>query len=73
MRQRQSVGGLGLLVLILLLFMLFSLRGQGVAESNTINFPEFERYLENDNISSAVIRPNRETPTGEVEFVTKSG
>ncbi len=73
MRQRQSMGGLGLLVLILLLFMLFSTRGQGNAESNTVNFPEFMTYLEHDNISSAVIRPNRETPTGEVEFITKSG
>ncbi len=73
MRQRQSMGGLGLLVLILLLFMLFSTRGQGNAESNTVNFPEFMTYLEDDNISSAVIRPNRETPTGEVEFITKSG
>lgn len=74
MKQRQSIGGgMGLLVLILLLVMLFTTRSQSMYSNNKINFPEFMVYLENKSVSSVVIKPNHEIPTGEVEFITTSG
>ena len=74
MKQRQSIGGgMGLLVLVLLLVMLFTTRSQSMYSNNKINFPEFMVYLENKSVSSAVIKPNHEIPTGEVEFLTTSG
>ena len=38
-----------------------------------ISYPEFMMNVENGSISSAVIKPNRETPTGEVELYMTSG
>ena len=74
MKQRQSIGGgMGLLILVLLLVMLFTTRSQSMYSNNRINFPEFMVYLENKSVSSAVIKPNHEIPTGEVEFITTSG
>ena len=47
MRQRQSFGGgLGLLILALLLFMLFTSRNQGVSQDAHLSFPEFMVYLD---------------------------
>ncbi len=40
---------------------------------NQLSYPDFMVYLENDSVSSAVIEPNREVPTGEIEFTTTSG
>ena len=38
-----------------------------------ISYPEFMMNVDNGSISSAVIKPNRETPTGEVELYMTSG
>ena len=74
MRQRQSFGGgLGLLILALLLFMLFTSRGQGVSQDAHLSFPEFMVYLENGAIAGARLSPNREIPTGEVEIYMSTG
>ena len=73
MRQRQSFGGMGFFILLMLLFMLLSTRNQNIAVDNSISYPEFMVYLENDTVERAVIQPNREIPTGEIEFVTTSG
>ena len=73
MRQRQSMGGMGFLIFILMMVMLLSMKGQRVNGDDGVNFPEFQEYLENKVISSVEIRPNREVPTGEVSFVTVSG
>lgn len=73
MRQRQSMGGMGFLIFILMMVMLLSVKGQRVNGDDGVNFPEFQEYLENKVISSAEIRPNREVPTGEISFVTVSG
>lgn len=74
MRQRQSIGGgMGILILVMLLVMLFATRNQSINQNNKINFPEFMVYLENKSVSNAVIKPNREIPTGEVEFILTSG
>ena len=74
MKQRQSVGGgMGLLILVMLLIMLFSTRNQSMFMPGKISYPEFMMNVENGSISSAVIKPNRETPTGEVELYMTSG
>ena len=74
MKQRQSFGGgIGLLILVMLLIMLFSTRNQSMFMPGKISYPEFMMNVENGSISSAVIKPNRETPTGEVELYMTSG
>ena len=74
MKQRQSFGGgMGLLILVMLLIMLFSTRNQNMFMPGKISYPEFMMNVENGSISSAVIKPNRETPTGEVELYMTSG
>ena len=73
MKQRQSMGGVGLLILMLLVIMFFSLKVPGMATERELSYPEFMVYLENKTVESAQIRPNREVPTGEVVFATTSG
>ena len=73
MKQRQSMGGVGLLILMLLVIMFFSLKVPGMATERDLSYPEFMVYLENKTVESAQIRPNREVPTGEVVFETTSG
>ena len=73
MRQRQSMGGVGLLILMLLVIMFFSLKVPGMATERELSYPEFMVYLENKTVESAQIRPNREVPTGEIVFLTTSG
>ena len=73
MKQRQSMGGVGLLILMLLIIMFFSLKVPGMATERELSYPEFMVYLENKTVESAQIRPNREVPTGEVVFETTSG
>lgn len=73
MKQRQSMGGVGHLILMLLVIMFFSLKVPGMATERELSYPEFMVYLENKTVESAQIRPNREVPTGEVVFETTSG
>ena len=73
MKQRQSMGGVGLLILMLLVIMFFSLKVPGMATERELSYPEFMVYLENKTVESAQICPNREVPTGEVVFETTSG
>ena len=74
MKPRQSMGGgVGLLILVMVLFMMFSVRTQKMQQDTTVNFPQFEKMLSEGEISSVVIRPNREIPTGEIDIVTKNG
>ena len=73
MKQRQSMGGVGLLILMLLVILFFSLKVPGMATERELSYPEFMVYLENKTVEGAQIRPNREVPTGEVVFETTSG
>ena len=68
MKQRQSMGGVGLLILMLLVIMFFSLKVPGMATERELSYPEFMVYLENKTVEGAQIRPNR-----EVVFETTSG
>lgn len=67
------MGGVGLLILMLLVIMFFSLRVPKMAAERELSYPEFMVYLENKSVESAQIRPNREVPTGEIIFETTSG
>ena len=67
------MGDVGLLILMLLVIMFFSLKVPGMATERELSYPEFMVYLENKTVESAQIRPNREVPTGEVVFETTSG
>ena len=67
------MGGVGLLILMLLVIMFFSLKVPGMATERELSYPEFMVYLENKTVEGAQIRPNREVPTGEVVFETTSG
>lgn len=73
MKKRQPFGGgLGLLVLGLLLLLLFNFRSQN-AVNTKMSYQQFVVALESGSVSSAVVKPNPETPTGEIELFLKSG
>lgn len=73
MKKRQPFGGgLGLLVLGLLLLLLFNFRSQN-AVNTKMSYQQFVAALESGSVSSAVVKPNPETPTGEIELFLKSG
>ena len=68
MKQRQSFGGgMGLLILVMLLIMLFSTRNQSMFMPGKISYPEFMMNVENGSISSAVIKFNKRFPEASVE------
>ena len=74
MNKRQSLGNsLGIVVMIVLIFLVFSLSRRTFTQSEEINYPEFEQQVENGDVTQVVIRPNREIPTGEIEYTTKNG
>ncbi|WP_194611629.1 ATP-dependent zinc metalloprotease FtsH [Clostridium vitabionis] len=74
MNKRQSVGnGIGIVVLLVLIFLVFSFSRQNFTQSEEINYPEFEQQVDDGNVAQVVIRPNREIPTGEIEYTTKGG
>ena len=58
------------LVLICLLLVFFEGRLQ---DRPDYTYQQFEKMLEDGSISSAEIRPNRETPTGSVVYTLKDG
>lgn len=72
MRQRQPFSGFGFIVFIIMIIMLattFSRQNMSVQITNQ----EFLQEVEAGNVVSAVLNPNKETPTGEVILETKSG
>ena len=72
MKQKQPLGGgLGLILLVLLLVILFFTGTQNL--SNKPTYQQFMVELENGNIDSAVIKPSTATPTGEISILLKTG
>ncbi len=72
MRQRQSFSGFGFLILIMLMIwvgMIFF----GKNAANQMTQQEFLKEVETGNITSAAIKPNKETPTGELLLMMKDG
>lgn len=70
MRQRQSINGLGLiLVALLVLFVANSLTRERAPEDLTQQ--EYMSEVTEGGIESAAIRQNKETPTGEVILTMK--
>jgi len=62
-----------MIVLLILLFMLFTTKSQNVNLNEHLSYPDFMVYVENGSIEKAMLRPNREIPTGEVEIWKTSG
>ena len=72
MRQRQSINGLGLiLVALIVLFIANGLTGPGQPE--TLTQQEYMQAAEAGDIALAVIRQNQETPTGELVLTMDDG
>lgn len=72
MKQRQSFSGFGFLILIMMMIwvgMIFF----GKNAANQMTQQEFLTEVEAGNITSAAIKPNRETPTGELLLMMKDG
>ncbi len=72
----MNKGGKGLniyfvviLVLLLLTIWVSSLKGK----DDDYTYKEFIQQLEDNEIADATIRPNKETPTGAIEIILKSG
>ena len=50
------MGGVGLLILMLLVIMFFSLKVPGMATERELSYPEFMVYLENKTVESEIGR-----------------
>ena len=72
MRQRQSISGLGLLLAMMIVMVLvFRITGNVGEESPTQQ--DYVNAAREGQVTSAVIRPNKETPTGELLLTMKDG
>lgn len=72
--MRKQTRGLGIyLVFGLILIGVLSYVSHQMSRANLLTKQEFMTYVENDNIATAVIQPNRETPTGVLYVQLKSG
>ncbi len=72
MRQRQSISGLGLL-LAMMIVMVLVFRISGSMGDEGLTQQEYMEAAQSGHIDSAIIRPNRETPTGELILTMKDG
>ena len=65
MKQRQPLSGFGFIVLAIMIVMLATtFNRQNYSEKITTQ--EFLTELEAGNVASAILKPNKETPTGEL-------
>lgn len=72
MKQRQSFSGFGFVVLAIMIIMLaatFTRQNNNMQ----ITTQEFLKELDAGHITSAVIKPNKETPTGQLILLMKDG
>ena len=72
MRQRQSISGMGLL-LAMMVVMVLVFRITGNMGEETPTQQDYIHAVEEGQVMSAVIRPNKETPTGELGLNMKDG
>ncbi|MCI8888379.1 MAG: ATP-dependent zinc metalloprotease FtsH [Hungatella sp.] len=72
MRQRQSISGLGLLIAMMIVMVLV-FRITGNVGDEGLTQQEYMQAAEKGDIQSVIIRPNRETPTGELILLMKDG
>ena len=72
MRQRQSISGMGLL-LAMMIVMVLVFRITGNMGEETPTQQDYIHAVEEGQVMSAVIRPNKETPTGELGLNMKDG
>ncbi len=72
MRQRQSISGLGLL-LAMMIVMVLVFRITGNMGEESITQQDYIHAAQEGQVASVVIRPNKETPTGELALAMKDG
>jgi len=72
LRQRQSISGMGLL-LAMMIVMVLVFRITGNMGEETPTQQDYIHAVEEGQVMSAVIRPNKETPTGELGLNMKDG
>lgn len=72
MRQRQSISGMGLL-LAMMIVMVLVFRITGNMGEETPTQQEYIHAVQEKQVASAIIRPNKETPTGELALTMKDG
>ena len=72
MRQRQSISGLGLL-LAMMIVMVLVFRITGNMGEESITQQDYIHAAQEGQVTSVVIRPNKETPTGELALAMKDG
>ena len=72
MRQRQSISGLGLLLAMMIVMVLVFRISEGLGDEG-LTQQDYMQAVENKEVESVIIRPNRETPTGELILTMKDG
>ncbi len=72
MRQRQSISGMGLL-LAMMIVMVLVFRITGNMGEETPTQQDYIHAVQEKQVVSAIIRPNKETPTGELALTMKDG
>ncbi len=72
MRQRQSISGMGLL-LAMMIVMVLVFRITGNMGEETPTQQDYIHAVQEKQVASAIIRPNKETPTGELALTMKDG
>ena len=70
MRQRQSISGLGLLLAMMIVMVLVFRISEGMGDEG-LTQQDYMQAVENKEVESVIIRPNRETPTGELILTMK--
>ena len=72
MRQRQSISGLGRLLAMMIVMVLVFRISEGLGDEG-LTQQDYMQAVENKEVESVIIRPNRETPTGELILTMKDG
>ena len=72
MKQQQPFRGLGFMALMIMLVVLATTFPRQSA-SERITYQQFLNAVDSGSIDSALIKQNKETPTGEVELYLKDG
>jgi cell division protease FtsH len=72
LRQRQSISGMGLL-LAMMIVMVLVFRITGNMGEETPTQQDYIHAVQEKQVASAIIRPNKETPTGELALTMKDG
>ena len=72
--KKQQIRGLGIyLLLIAVMMLVIFVPKQGLFSSDRATDQQLEQLLSDNSISQAVVRQNKEIPTGQLEIISKQG